>query len=674
VLSGPEGYTLLSNGKRVREAVEEGRVTASFEQAEPMPAYLLTAVCAELEVIAHAHNDLAVRYLFPAGRADDALRAMGRTPKMIALFERTVGVPFPWARYDQVVVEEFVFGGMENVGCTTMTDLLLVDEAASVEWNAERLVAHELAHQWFGDLVTCSDWSQGWLNESWATFMEVVWTEHTRDTAEALWFRFGQLRAYFSEVSERYARPIVDYHFREPIDVFDRHLYEKGACVLAMLRSELGEAGFWAGVQHYLSDRAHGSVHTRDLQRALEDATGRNLDGFFAQWVHQAGHPAVAVSLSTSDGLLMVDVTQRPVGASEGLWAFPLTLDIVMVGEDQHVVLPVKDAHRTFVVAVEGEVQAVRVDPGLHLLGALTVSAPREWLIALSQDEDPTVAARALAALVEDGAPAAVQAVRGALEHHPVAVVRGEAATLVGQLGTSEDVALLGLRALEDADPRVRRACCDGLGKVRTTASADALLQVIHGPYVTPHLLASALRALGKTRDDRAVAAARPHLASEGWASWVAAGAIASLASTQRGDVLDDLLAMAEECQTTRVRCAAVVALGDLGAAVPGVATVARERVEQVLLEGGFRTSLAAAASLVTLGDRRCLVSLARVHQSAADGRVKRAAYEAMARLRRMGTDADVGAALRQDVERLSAENRRLQGRIERLERTATRD
>ena len=197
-LEGPAGYTLLSNGQQLDSCEENGRVIARFEQAEPMPAYLFTAVCARLVSKEATWRGKAVRYFVPLEEGVEAIdRSMGRTPEMIELFSTLTGREFPWPRYDQVVVHDFIFGGMENTGCTTMTRALLVDDKAALEWEADGLVSHELAHQWFGDLVTCQDWSQGWLNESWATYMELVWFEHSRTSAEAAWFTYETARAYF---------------------------------------------------------------------------------------------------------------------------------------------------------------------------------------------------------------------------------------------------------------------------------------------------------------------------------------------------------------------------------------------------------------------------------------------------------------------------------------------
>src|SRR6185437_11759410 len=164
---------------------------------------------------------------------------------MIEAFEAKVGVPYAYEKYSQVAVQDFIFGGMENTSATTQTDRTLHDARAHLDFTSDSLVSHELAHQWFGDLLTCRDWSHGWLNEGFATFMERVWVEN--DTGqhggvdEAKYYSYQDLKEYLQEDSGGYRRPIVSNTYIEPIDLFDRHLYQKGGLVLNLLRYVLGE-------------------------------------------------------------------------------------------------------------------------------------------------------------------------------------------------------------------------------------------------------------------------------------------------------------------------------------------------------------------------------------------------------------------------------------------------
>jgi aminopeptidase N len=673
-LRGPAGHVLLSNGAEIASGEDEDGAWAIFEQTEPMPAYLVVFVVAQLEVEETTWQGRPVRYLVPEGRGEAVLRAFGKTPLMLDLLSEVTGTPYPWARYDQVVVDDFIFGGMENVACTVMTDVLLVDERAAIEWDPDRLVVHELAHQWFGDLLTCQDWAQAWLNEAWATFIEVVWWEHDRSPADAAWYKWGQAQFYLGEAAERYTRPIVSYAFREPIDVFDRHLYEKGACVLATLRTELGERAFWAGVQLYVERHRNGIVHTRHFQRALEDATGRNLDRFFDQWITGAGHPSLKVKVGVEGELLTVSVDQ--VQGGEGVaeaFHVPLVLEIVMAdGATRRVTLPIRDRSRAFVLPVSGKVEVVRVDPGFNILAEIELSAPRGWLERLVRDDCPVLSVRAAQALLRDGSTKALDAVIGALAEHPLWQVRGAIAGELAKRGGEAVRGVLVERLRAEDDLRARKAVAAAVGAFRDAGVADALIdEVSREDLGTWHLRGAALEALGKTRDPRAVAHLRTHLDVESWAGVVAGGALRGLAETRDPSVLADLVERTRAERAPHVRAAAATALGKLGDAVPDVRDACRERLVEMLGEPGFRPQLAAIGALGTLGDDRALPALSRLHGTAADGRTRRLAYEAMHTLRKGRTSEAGLASLRARLDALAEENKGLRARIDKLERGA---
>jgi aminopeptidase N len=661
-LEAPEVYTLLSNGRCVSEEVTAGRRVVCWEQEEPMPAYLFTAVAAQLDVVEDSGASVPVRYLVPKGRGGQARLAMGRTPRMIAHFEAVTGVPFPWPRYDQVVVYDFVFGGMENTGCTTMTEGLLVDERVGDHWHPDGLVAHELAHQWFGDLVTCRDWSQAWLNESFATFMEVVWWEEAFSAEEASWYAFSLAEAYLEEDRTRYRRPITSYDFREPIDLFDRHLYEKGGVVLRTLRGELGEQAFWEGVGAYLRENAHGTVHGRQLQTALEDATGRNLDRFFAQWVTGAGHPQLEVELAEADGLVTVSVrqTQSGEGTAE-VFHFDLEVEVRFEdGSAQAVRLPVRERERVWAVPVQRQVSVVRVDPQMALLSELKLKAPTPWLTRLAEDPSPVLATRAVRALAERGGARLPIAGRS----HPFWGVRANWARAVGAWGGEQAAVALAEALAEESEPRALAAIATALGQVRGETSASGLIARLEGPPTTWHATGALLHALGRTRDPRAREVLERHLDLPSWSELITQHALAGLGATRLAEVLPTLIARTDEALGERVVSAAARALGALGAEVESVRREARERLEQLALHGGFRVRVAAVGALRQLGDPAAAAVLGQVHTRDADGRVRRQAYEAARALRAGG---DAVPALQAQLDGVIEAQRKLRERIDKL-------
>jgi aminopeptidase N len=216
---------------------------------------------------------------------------------MMSFFIQAFGYPYPYPKYAQICVDDFIFGGMENTSTTLLTDRCLLDERAALDnRNSESLVAHELAHQWFGDLVVIKHWSHAWVKEGMASYSEVLWTEHEYGPDEAAYYLLGEARSYLEEDASRYRRPMVTNVYREAIELYDRHLYEKGACVYHMIRAILGDQLFSRAIHTFVQDNAHKTVETIDLLRAIEKATGFNLLWLFDQYVFRGGHPDYKVT------------------------------------------------------------------------------------------------------------------------------------------------------------------------------------------------------------------------------------------------------------------------------------------------------------------------------------------------------------------------------------------
>src|SRR5579883_312680 len=300
IVTTPSRFTAISNGALVATTPGPLPDTRTFHWRQDVPhsAYLITLAAGEFVEIRDQAGDVPVLYYVHPGREDDARRAFGNTPRMIQFYERIIGVPYPYAKYSQVAVTDFIFGGMENTSATTQTADTLHDERAHLDFSSDPLVAHELAHQWFGDLVTCRDWSHAWLNEGFATYFEVLYQEHDKGRDEAEYELYHNARSYFDEDSRRYRRPIVCETFKYPWIIFDRHTYEKGCWVLRMLHQELGDELWWRVIGAYLRKFRDQSVETNDLIETIAEVTGRNLKPFFDQWVFKSGYPVLRAHYS----------------------------------------------------------------------------------------------------------------------------------------------------------------------------------------------------------------------------------------------------------------------------------------------------------------------------------------------------------------------------------------
>ena len=271
----PSGFVATSNGALQTETRGGKTCTFHWTSSAAIPSYLVTLTVGKFSEIKEDWRGKPVIYLCEKGREDETKLSFGKTPQMMEYFSKIIGVDYPYEKYAQITAAEFIFGGMENISATTQTDTVLHPYEIEEDFSSDELVSHELAHQWFGDLVTCKTWSHGWLNEGWATFMESVFKEEDLGKDETQYYRYEEFKIYQGEDQSLYRRPIVSNVYSDPGEVWDRHIYQKGGLVLNSLKNELGHEDFWAGVKHYLQVHRGGTVETVDFQRALEQVSGR---------------------------------------------------------------------------------------------------------------------------------------------------------------------------------------------------------------------------------------------------------------------------------------------------------------------------------------------------------------------------------------------------------------
>jgi aminopeptidase N len=246
ILTVPAQWITVANGKLlgVKDA-GNGLKTWTWQESLPSSTYLITVVAGEFDELKQTWRGKPVTYYAPKGRGDRLKINYGRTPEMLELFSRTFGVEYPWEKYAQVMVDDFVAGGMENSSATTNTSTSLVHPTLAPEYTTgqDPLISHELGHQWFGDLVTCKDWGNIWLNEGFATFLETVWSEHHFPRDQSEYERWNNIREWF-EQGNLWAKPLVRHDFDDSSE-FDGNAYGKGGLVLDMLRQQIGRDAFY---------------------------------------------------------------------------------------------------------------------------------------------------------------------------------------------------------------------------------------------------------------------------------------------------------------------------------------------------------------------------------------------------------------------------------------------
>lgn len=659
----PKALTALSNGQLLSNTVKGARRTMHYRLDAPHAPYLVTLVVGSFETHEVKAGPTTIRTLYPPGRQEDALRCVARTPKMLAMFERLTGAPYPFGDYAQVFVSEFIFGGMENTSATTLTDAVLHDARAHADYDAEFLVAHELAHQWFGDLLTCRDWPHGWLNEGFATYAEVLWKEEADSLDEADHQRKLDLEAYLAEASDRYARPIVARKFDAPIDLFDRHLYEKGGLVLHELRCRLGDDEFFASVREYVAAHAGGSVETVDLARAIERLTGRNVDRFFDEYVHRAGHPRLKIEARYEPAKRAVRLAVKQVQDGE---PYALTLPVqVRVGDARasHA-FAVSQREQVFFVPAAREPAEIVIDARRDLLATLEVDKPLGLWRAEVLDAELPARARTEAALAleKDPAAATVAALAKVLKaESSFWATRAACAKALGQLRTpAAKAALLG--ALRVRHLKARRAVVAALGSFRDDAQVgEALTALAKQGDASGFVEGEAGRALGRVRAKGALETLSMLLERPAFQDAVRCGALDGLSELRDPRGFELARAAAAPGQPVFGRRAAVHALALL-AEPAEKKTEAVERIGELLRDESFRVRLAAIDAATVLGDERLVPALTST--PFLDGREQRLAREAVRSLRAKSPQKEL-QDLRGELDRLKAEVRTLQERLE---------
>jgi len=674
----PSGMFALSNGTLVDRAPgDDGTETFHWRQQEPHASYLVTLVVGEFD---ESHGEAAgvpLSFYVPRGSGVHVERSLGRTAEMVRVFVDKLKTPFPWEKYAQVVVSDFIFGGMENTSATTLYDRVLVDERASIDTDVDALVSHELAHQWFGNLVTCRDWSHAWLNEGFATFFEHVWREHKEGLDAYLYGLEQDHDSYLAEERDRYRRPIVTNVWNAPLDLFDRHLYQKGGLTLHTLRRELGEDVFWRGVRLYLARHRGRSVETRDFCRAMEDATGRSLEAFFDQWVLRAGHPALEVTAEHADGLLQITVRQAQGsdGDASSLWTFELPVEVTTASGTSRHRLTVRRQVETFALPCPTDPQLVVVDPELSVVGTVDLRLGTALVCAqLERGRTALARWRAARALGKRNDARALGALAKGLLSDGFWGVRAECALALGEHRTGAALDALE-RGASDADARVRRAVARALGDSRTTRAADALLEQLRSEDRSYHVEAERLRSLGRTRDPRAFEVLVGATRRDSWADIVRAGALDGLASLRDPRAVPVLVDFSRYGQSQGARRASLGGLARVRETTSDKPVLFGVREGLVRCLDGFDpyVKVDAIRALVELGDAAVVADLERAARFDLDGRVRRRAREAARELAERLSSGREAAALRDEIAQLRDEMSSLRDKVAGVEARAAK-
>ncbi|HEY4036891.1 MAG TPA: M1 family aminopeptidase [Ktedonobacteraceae bacterium] len=695
----PSQFLTVSNGNLI-EVIDNGATkTHHWRHDVPHAVYLISLVVSDFAVIEDNYQGKPVTYYVRKDRQEDAPLYMGQTPEMMRFFSEFTGVEYPYDKYAQTVVEVYT-GAMEHTTCTTHSFALLMDKKASLDLDFVPVVAHELAHQWFGDLVTCRDWSNGWLNEGFATYFEELWGEHHQGNDE---FKYSMLQTKNSYLAEDqvYRRPIVYYAYHDQgFELFDGHLYCKGAWVLHMLRHQLGDATFRRAIKAYLERFRTKEVVTSDLERTFEEVTGRSLARFFQQWVHSGGYPELEVNYSWDSEHKLAKVKVKQAQKIDELTpCFYAPLDLVftvpvsdeaakdeqttqtrtvamqvMLGEDEQV-------EQSFYIPLEREPLMVRIDPNGWLLKTLKFERSTKMLrYQLAYDPDVLGRIEAAEVLGDKHEDASLEALTKALNTDPFWGVRTAAASALTKFGNEKAQTVL-IQALQDLDPqqfsRVRAAITHALGHFQAPQqlelaqrSAQVLRTVLEKGDVSYQVEANAAEALGQTRIEGNVDFLKTLLDRPSWMDFVQRGIFRGLALTGKDDVIDILTGYLNNSLNHLLRRrGAAMGLMYVGNNRHLYSEEARQRAVTALCyavehDSWAPTRSVCAMALSSLGEKRAISVLERVAETELDDGVLRTVRVANHTLRTSDKSEEQFKQLRKDLDEVREENRKLRDQL----------
>ena len=593
----PAALTVVSNGRLVSDRrVAGGLRTTHWSQGKPASTYLISLVAAPLVRIQDRWREVPLSYYVYPEDSALARPLFGMTPDVMETYTRLTGVPYPWNKYAQVTTADFI-GGMENVGATTLVDWLPDPRAyRDRPWYRVTLIPHELAHQWFGNLVTAENWAHYWLHEGLAEFMPGQYWGVTQGRHAEEDFYLEEYRQYLSRDARR----------RMPLAAYNSSVvYPKGALVMQMLKQHLGPRRFWKAINRYLTRHAYGSATTDDLRQAVLDATGESLPWFWSQWMYQAGHPQfqVASAYDSSGRALTLTVRQTQTDTTQpdaavrfttpAVFRAPLAVRVGTSKGDIVARAVIESREQTIRIENVPEPPTMVVfDDENAVLKTLTFHQPTPWLANLLH-RHPNLWNRSWA--IGQLASRKGDTLAGAALAHSVAsadydLTRAEAAAALGRFPAHQALpALTG--AMADTSARVRMAAVESLGRIGEPRGVDAVRRA-WTEDASDQVRASALTSLVRLAPETSREAIAAGLRTKSYREVIQNAAIAAALQQPDSGLVAAIEAVAGEQPLPSIALAALASRGD---------DAAREALDRLLRDSrGWVREWAAQAA----GDR----------------------------------------------------------------------
>lgn len=636
ILDVPRGWTAVADGRLIARTPHGAVVSWDWKMREPTSTYLIAFAAGPLRKHHTSDRGMDVdSFVQPPLAALNAV-CFGRTYRMVAYYEHLIGIRFPFEKYDQTTAERFIFGGMEDASATIQTALALHPAIEEPENSCDQLVSHELAQEWFGDDATMMDWSNLWLNEGFATYFDELWTAHSLGTPDFEYARYQAQQTYFEE-TRQYLRPIVDYDYSDPLDLFDASSHERPAEVIHMLRYLFGDRRFFAALHGYLRAYAYRNVDTAEFFSFMSRYFGTDLTWFEREWFFRSDYPHYVVhdEYDAPRKDLVLRVEQRNIGGLP--YRMPIVVEVFLRNEVLRRQLDVTRNAQTFLIAnVPERPRMVLFDPDNNILRRLTFPKSTADLV-YQLSRAPHVADREWA-LAQLNRVAKRATTDGLIARNAIAMSAsddrfyGMRSDAVADAAAWNDVRAVDA-GLHDDDKRVRIAALNAAAALPAgRAKIDADVEEMTADP-DPVVAADALTALGALRAPGSFARLTAALERRSFRQTVASGALAGLALSGDAAALPLIERRCAYGTQEQERDAAVAALATLSKRTKTPETALKILLPILERDPLLSTRLAAAAALGALGDKRAIPALRRVHDSGVSRLLQMAAWNAISEL-----------------------------------------
>jgi aminopeptidase N len=378
-------YVTLSNGSLISSKKKDGMRTDHWKQDLPHAPYLFMMAVGEFSIVKDSYtkkdgSKIDVNYYVESEYRDDARAIFGETPAMIKYFSDLLGVEYPWDKYNQIVVRDYVSGAMENTGAVIFGDYVYKDSSALLDENDQSTIAHELFHHWFGDLVTCESWANLPLNESFANYSQYLWDEYRYGADEADYQAEVEVEGYYQSAAYQGYHDLIWYDHLDKEDMFDGHSYNKGGRILHMLRAYLGDKAFFKGLNKYLTDNKYTAAEVHHLRMAFEEVSGEDLNWFFNQWFLGKGHLILFADyeIDKNKNEVTVEVSQRQNKEDFPVYRIPTEIAIWTEGNPiaQIHKIEIDEVSERYTFSFDGEIANIQIDPRQVLLAKVYEEKP----------------------------------------------------------------------------------------------------------------------------------------------------------------------------------------------------------------------------------------------------------------------------------------------------------